>query len=259
MEDDTRVDHSNFYFPQEDILAKWSTENHTHWTVTRPGFIIGAAKEAAMNVTYALAIYASIQKELGLKLEFPADIAAWDQIKDLSAVKLIAYHAEWSVLTDGAANQALNIVDGSSFAWGAFWPIAAKWYGIESGIPEPDESKYLSITMPRNPAPRGFGPAGVVKVTWNFASWAEKPEVKAAWEKIQAREGLDRSLDPWRNDKVLKETFGTFDAEILGGWGRVESMDKSRKLGWNGFVDTKEGIRNAIEELAELKMVPKLH
>jgi hypothetical protein len=29
-------------------------------------------------------------------------------------------------------------------------------------------------------------------------------------------------------------------------------------LGWNGFVDTKDGIRNAIEELAELKMVPSL-
>ena len=45
-------------------------------------------------------------------------------------------------------------------------------------------------------------------------------------------------------------------AEILGGWAGLECRDKSRKLGWSGFVDTKDGIRNPIEELAELKLVP---
>jgi hypothetical protein len=258
MEDDPRIEHANFYFPQEDLLADWCKKNDTHWTVTRPGFLIGAVPEAAMNVTLALAIYASVQKELGQKLEFPADVLAWDANKDLSAIRLVSYHAEWAVLTDGAADQALNIVDDSRFTWGGFWPIVAKWYGIEYGIPEADESKYASIKMQRDPPPRGFGPPGELKVTWSFSSWAEKEEVRAAWDKIQDREGLDKRLSPWRNKKALDECFGTLDAEILGGWARLESMDKSRKLGWNGFVDTKDGIRNAIEELAELKMVPSL-
>lgn len=198
-----------------------------------------------------------MQKELGLKLEFPADVDAWDVNKDLSAVRLIAYHEEWAVLTDGAANQALNIVDDSRFSWGAFWPVAAEWYGIEHGIPEQDDSKYLHITMPTSP-PRGFGKPGVVNVTWNFEGWAAKPEVQEAWKKIQKREGLDASLDPWRSAKTIRECWGTFDAEILGGWGRVESMDKSRRLGWNGWVDTKDAMKDAIAQLAALKMIPAL-
>jgi hypothetical protein len=210
-----------------------------------------------MNVTYALAIYASIQKELGLKLEFPADVAAWDVNKDLSVVKLISYHEEWAVLTEGAANQALNIVDDSRFSWGAFWPVIAGWYDIPYGIPEQDESKYRHTTMPNAP-PRGFGKSGVVNVTWSFEGWASKHEVQDAWDKIEEREGLDKGLNPWRNAKVARETFGTLDAEVLGGWGRLESMDKSRRLGWSGWVDTKEGIRDAIGQLAELKMIPAL-
>jgi hypothetical protein len=258
LEDDPRIPHPNFYFPQEDALTAWTKKHNTTWNVTRPGFIIGAVKEASMNVTYALAIYASIQKELGLKLEFPADISAWDVNKDLSVVRLVAYHEEWAVLTDGAANQALNIVDDSRFSWGAFWPVVAGWYGMPYGKPEEDESKYMRIKMPLDPPPRGFGKAGVVNFTWNFEGWAAKPEVREAWERIQEREGLDKSLSPWRNQKVMRDCFGTLDAEILGNWARVESMDKSRRLGWNGWVDTKEGIRNAIEKLAALKMVPAL-
>lgn len=258
LEDDPRIPHPNFYFPQEDALTAWTKKHNTTWNVTRPGFIIGAVKEASMNVTYALAIYASIQKELGLKLEFPADIAAWDVNKDLSVVRLVAYHEEWAVLTDGAANQALNIVDDSRFSWGAFWPVVAGWYGMPYGKPEEDESKYMHIKMPLDPPPRGFGKAGVVNFTWNFEGWAAKPEVREAWERIQEKEGLDKSLSPWRNQKVMRDCFGTLDAEILGNWARVESMDKSRRLGWNGWVDTKEGIRDAIEKLAALKMVPAL-
>ena len=258
MEDAPRVDHPNFYFPQEDALSAWSKKHSTHWTITRPGFILGAVKEASMNITFALAIYASVQKELGLKLDFPADIGAWDANKDLSAVRLIAYFEEWAVLTDAAANQALNIVDDSRFTYGGFWPTVASWYGLEYGIPEPDESKYQHITMPRDPAPRGFGPPGLVNVTWNFESWADKAEVKAAWKTIQKREGLDPSLDPWRNSTTFQECFGTLDAEVLGPWSRLESMDKAKKMGWTGFVDSKAAIKEAIKGLAALKMVPDL-
>jgi len=94
----------NSYFPQEDFLWEWSRANKTHWNVTRPGFIIGAVREAAMNIAYGLAIFASMQKELGRDLPFPGEIAAWDVEKNLSSAKLIAYYAEWTVLSDGAAD-----------------------------------------------------------------------------------------------------------------------------------------------------------
>lgn len=185
-------------------------------------------------------------------------MAAWDVIKDLTTARIIGYFSEWAVLTDGAADQAFNIVDDSPFSYGKFWPELAKWFGIEAGRPEVDEGKYQVFTMPMNPAPRGFGPAGSVHVMWNFASWAEKPEVKAAWAKLQDSEGLRKDLDPWRSWEKIQEVWGTLDAEILGGWGRVQTMDKAKKLGWQGHIQTDEGIRDTIERMVEMNMVPKV-
>jgi hypothetical protein len=68
-----------------------------------------------MDITYAIAIYASVQREFGQKLVFLADVHAWDANKDICTIKLVSYYPEWAVLTDVAADQALNIVDGSRF------------------------------------------------------------------------------------------------------------------------------------------------
>ena len=34
------------------------------------------------------------------------------------------------------------------------------------------------------------------------------------------------------------------------------SMDKSRKLGWHGFVDSNESFLEVFDDLAKLKMIP---
>jgi len=33
-------------------------------------------------------------------------------------------------------------------------------------------------------------------------------------------------------------------------------MDRSRKLGWHGFVDSTEGLLEVFKDLAKLKMIP---
>ena len=60
---------------------------------------------------------------------------------------------------------------------------------------------------------------------------------------------------PFQNPQ---DSFGLLDAELLGGWGRVLNMNKNRKLGWNGFVDTGESIEEVIREMVELKLVPPM-
>lgn len=57
---------------------------------------------------------------------------------------------------------------------------------------------------------------------------------------------------------MLAEVWGTLDAEVLGGWGRVMTMDKAKKLGWVGHVQTDEGIRETVELMVGMKMLPKL-
>ena len=149
-------------------------------------------------------------------------------------------------------------MDDSPFAWGKFWPEIAKWYGIKYGIPEPDESKYQVVTLPRDPPPRGFGKPGKVYVKFTFEEWALREDVKEAWERIREREGLRKEANPWRSKEKLRELFQTLDAELLGGWARVQTMDKSKKFGWLGHVQTDEGIRDTVEKMVELRMVPKL-
>ena len=215
-----------------------------------------AVEDAAINIVYPLTIYASVQKQLGEPLGFPGDFNAWDVTKDLSMAELIAYHAEWAVLTNGAVNQALNISDGSEFSYGKFWPILASWYGIKASFPESDTAKYGLLEMPFEPPPRGFGRRGRINATWTFGEWASRKDVQGAWKLLADKYGLKQ--DPFESAVKTQSTIGLLDAEILGPWPRAISMDASRKLGWNGFVDTREGIRVVVGKLAELGMVPPL-
>ena len=209
----------NFYFPQEDLLWEWAAANNVGWNVTRPGFIVGAVRDAAMNVPYGLALYVAVQKELGNRVEFPGDVNAWDVENHMTSAKLIGRHAEWTVLSPQARNQILNISDGSMFSWGKFWPLLAAVYGAEYGIPETDDAKFSTVTMPIEPPPRGFGPAGKFRLSWSFEQWAGKFEVRDAWERIKAREQLVLVRDPFLEENI-KDIFGLLDAAILGPWGR---------------------------------------
>ncbi|OQV04565.1 hypothetical protein CLAIMM_09425 [Cladophialophora immunda] len=206
----------------------------------------------AMNILWPLSIYAAVQAHLGLPLEFPGDVAAWDVVKQQSMSTLIAYHAEWALLTPEAGNQALNQCDDSAFAWGKFWPTLADWYDTSAGRPATNADAYATITMPYPISPRGFGGPGIVKASFSFLEWSKKPEVLQAWEELKEKHGLKYS--PF-GDKAM-DTFGLIDGELLGGWGRVISMDRNRKLGWHGFVSTKEAIKQVLTEMADLKMVP---
>ncbi|KAI1620680.1 hypothetical protein EDD37DRAFT_569297 [Exophiala viscosa] len=254
-EDDPRHGiEGNFYFPQVDLLKAFCRQHGANWVETRPCFILGAVENAAMNVIWPLSIYASIQAHLGKPLDFPGDVAAWAAEKAQSMSTLLGYHAEWALLTPEAGNQALNQSDSSAFAWGKFWPTLASWYNIPVGQPANDSDAYVTITMLYPVPPRGFGGPGVIKASFSFLEWSKKGEVLNAWDKVRNKYGLKYS--PF-GDKSM-DTFGLLDAEVLGGWGRVMSMNKNRQLGWHGFVDTKDAIKQVIIEMAELHMVPPL-
>jgi len=38
----------------------------------------------------------------------------------------------------------------------------------------------------------------------------------------------------------------------------LHSMDKARKFGWHGFVDSGESLLEVFEDLAKIKMIPPL-
>ena len=151
LEHDPRVPGvTNFYYTQEDILFKHCQGAGTQWNVTRPGWVLGAVKDAAMNLIYPLAVYAEVQRHRGLPLDFPGDYAAWDKEQDQSTAMLNCYFSEWAVLTQETGNQAFNVCDSCPFSWGRFWPVLAGWYGIPWNPPN-EMAEFTEDVMPTVP------------------------------------------------------------------------------------------------------------
>lgn len=75
-ETDPRVLPPNFYYDQEDYLRARALRGGS-WAAVRPSGICGFAVGNPMNVSTALAVYATITRELGLPLRFPGKPRAY--------------------------------------------------------------------------------------------------------------------------------------------------------------------------------------
>jgi hypothetical protein len=71
--------------------------------------------------------------------------------------------------------------------------------------------------MPQSPPPRGFGPPGVINLSWSFESWAAEPEVRAAWAELKAKHSLEAPRDLLDN---AQDVLCIVDADVLGPWAR---------------------------------------
>lgn len=155
-ESDPRVSlEPNFYYPQEDLLFKYSKSTGVGWNVVRPAYILGAVKDAALNLLYPLGVFASIHAHLGRPMVYPADLPSFGRVQDMSSAMLNGYLEEWAVLNPAAANEAFNACDCSQFTYGKFWPILARWYGVGYQLPDED-APYKSLQSPYEPPPRGY-------------------------------------------------------------------------------------------------------
>ncbi|KIM93846.1 hypothetical protein OIDMADRAFT_45980 [Oidiodendron maius Zn] len=243
----------NFYYDQEDCLFSYCNKHGVKWNVIRPAFILGAVPDAAMNICFPLAVYASVCRHLGQPLDFPYDLTAWDINTTQSSAMLNSYLEEWAVLTDAAANQAFNASDDSLFTWGKFWPLLAKWYSLDYTRPDA-KGMYQDFSLPYDPPPRGYGPPGKVRFKFRLTEWAKKPEVREAWKVIAKQNDL--------TIKELRDTdrvFGFADFALSVSWsGSNLSMSKARQLGWHGFVDSTQSLREVFLDFEKLRMIPSV-
>lgn len=250
-ESDPRVTlEPNFYYNQEDVLFAYCKANNVGWTVGMPGPILGAVPDAAMNACFPLAVYAAVSRHLGKPLIWPGDGASWQMPNSMSSSMMNAYMEEWSVLEPRAVGQRYNVFDGGAFAWEGCWPKIADWYGI--GWEGPGDEEGLQVKeVGFDPPPRGYGGRGVVKRRYSMVEWAERSEVKAAWEELREEHGLAEI-------KEVDRVFGFLDGTLVRAGALLFSSDKAKKLGWFGFVDSSEAILEVFEDLAKIKMIPPL-
>lgn len=244
----------NFYYPQEDFLWSFCAEHGISWNVCMPAGILGAVPDAAMNLVFPLGVYASVQKHLGKKLEFPTDLQAWETNRCMSTSRMNGYMEEWAVLTEEAMNEKFNTMDGTTFTWGNHWPKLAKSYGIEYGLPSLDMSVYTVVKSKHDPPPRGFGPPATYRFRFRLVDWARQASVQEAWAELTKRYDLTGGN---LQDMDIDRIFGFTDGSMMG-TSLDLTMNKARKMGWHGFVDSSEAITEVLKEFVNLKMLPPL-
>ena len=242
----------NFYYPQEDFLWDFCAKQDITWNVCMPAGILGAVPDAAMNVVFPLGIYASVQKHLGEPLAFPTDLQAWESNRCMSSSKMNAYMEQWAVLNSAAANQKFNTMDGTTFTWGNFWPKYAAWYNMDYERPSSDPAAYTVVTSPHDPPPRGFGPPATFRIRFTLVEWAKQDKAQRAWNELRVKHGLKTDR---LQDMDVDRIFGFTDGMLMGSALDL-TMNKARKMGWHGFVDSCEAVRDVLGEFVGLGMIP---
>ncbi len=221
-EEQARLPYENFYYVQEDVLFAAAARDGFTWTVHRPHTLIGWALGNAMNMGVTLAVYGAICRETGRGFQFPGSREQWEAVTDVTDASLLADHLVWAATTPGAANAALNIVNGDVFRWRRMWPRLAEALEVEA-IPFDGEPAPLEQQM------------------------ADAGDV---WPGIVRRHGLrdttvERLASWWHTDADLGRTIETFT-----------DMGRSRRLGFFGVRDTESSFTDLFARLREERIVP---
>ncbi|CAG9955304.1 unnamed protein product [Clonostachys rosea f. rosea IK726] len=259
VESDPKPRHlqTNFYYSQEDLLFEYCEKHpQTGWNVVRPVGVIGVAQHAPLNAFYPFAIYAAVQAQKGEPLYFGGDFESWQFEYSHSTARLGGYLSEWAVLEEKCKNHAFNQQDGATITWDRFFNELARWYGVESGVVNPDHdvSKFKIIEFAGGKdSPLGYGPPTVLKIQFRIAEWFKQPENRVAWEKIMAESAGQVKLNVF-DDPAMETVISEFDYARRANL----SMNKVRRFGFNGFVDTLESLFEMFQETAEFGALPRM-
>jgi hypothetical protein len=146
-----------------------------------------------------------------------------------------------------------NAQDTSPLSWDRFFSELARWYGAPGvALPEEDESKYQKVVgKAGKETPLGRGPPMNHKVSFSYIAWAKESENQQAWKDIMANSKGQVTSNPFEDPQ---ENFQMADAILL----KIAqlNMNKARRMGWTGYVDTIESIFEMFQENARLGLVP---
>lgn len=219
-EDDPRLMSPNFYYDQEDFLRRQQVGKSWHWTALRPEAIIGYSDGSAMNLGVAIAVYATISKELGLPLRFPGTQEAYQALYQVTDSNVLAKATVWAGLAPEAQDEIFNITNGDQIRWQHLWPRIARMFDMETADPVP---------MPL------------------VSYMADKAEL---WDSIVQKYRLRDT--PY--EKLATWSFADFI--FFSGFDNVSSTIKARKAGFADCIDSEEMFRDFFADLRAQKVIP---
>ncbi|KAE9581310.1 Short chain dehydrogenase gsfE [Colletotrichum fructicola] len=244
----------NFYYPQEDMLKEFCAKHGTSWNIIMPTAVIGTSSNASMNTFWSFAVYAAIQARKGESLAFGGDWEQWQYEYYHCSARMTGYLSEWAALEQGCANQAFNTQDGGPFTWERFFAELARWFGAKGVVPPPDDESGLKTVEGRSgkKTPLGYGPPLSYKSSFTLRDWAADKKNVETWHAIMKESGGKITHDPFKDP----DTFFMGDFAYLR-FGSV-SLNKARRFGWTGFLDTMESIFESYQEMEKLGMLPSM-
>jgi nucleoside-diphosphate-sugar epimerase len=209
-----------FNVDQQEFLEQQQAGKRWTWTALRPSVVGGFSLGNPMNLPLAIAVYASISKELGLPLRFPGKAGAYDKLIEMTDAGLLAKATTWAATADKAANEAFNITNGDLFRWNEMWPKIAAYFGLEVAPPLPMS---LEVIM------------------------SDKAPL---WERMKKKYGLAdiayEALSSWRFADFV---FG-WDYDMFGDGSKV------RRAGFHEYMQTEEMFISIFDDFRKRGIIP---
>jgi nucleoside-diphosphate-sugar epimerase len=218
-EDDANHMPPEFNIDQQAFLEHRQVGKNWTWSALRPSVVIGFGLGNPMNLAMAIAIYASMSKELGLPLRFPGKLGAYDSLLEMTDAGLLARATIWAATAPSCANQALNITNGDLFRWNEMWPKIAGYFKLEVAPPLP-----MSLTT----------------------IMADKEPL---WSAMVARHGLANNSYA----DVSSWSFG--DAVFSWDYDFFADGSKARRLGFHEHIDTAAMFFSVFNDFRQRKII----
>jgi nucleoside-diphosphate-sugar epimerase len=219
-EDSPRARNANFYFLQEDYLAAATRDARWSYSTSRPHAFCDPAIDRPRSAGLVFAVYAAVQRELGLAFDFPGTEAGFDAHTQFTDLRLLARAAAWMASEPRCANQSFNVVNGDYPRWRELWSQFASDLGIEVGVPR-------SFSLAQYMADKG-----------------------PVWERIVAKHALRKT------DLHTLALWPYGDYQLRPDWDVMSSMDKARALGFHDCVDSREMFRRQFAHYRAEKIIP---
>jgi len=220
VEDQPRAKNQNFYFNQEDFLIERTRSSRWHYSISRPHAFCDPAVDHARSIGLVIAVYAAIQRELGLPLDFPGSEIGFHALTQFTDLALLGRSVLWMATEPRCANQAFNVVNGDSPRWSELWPGFAKAFGMKPGTP-----RNIKLEM-----------------------WIK--DKAPVWDAVVKKYNL-RATDV---HQLALWPYG--DYQLRPQWDVTSSMEKARKLGFHDAVDTHAMFRQQFENYRRQGIVP---
>ncbi|PVH84975.1 NAD(P)-binding protein [Cadophora sp. DSE1049] len=226
----------NFYFPQEDALIAAQKGQKWTWNVIRPEAIIGhTSKPNGMNSALTFALFFIVSKELGGEAKMPTNQIYWAGYDDVSDSRLIADLSIFVSTHPRCGNEAFNVTNGDYFTWKYMWPRLAAYFGAKSTSDQEFTKPVPTIGQPQ--------------LDFSLAEWAK--DKREVWDRICDRTGKPEAKATWDAG-----TWAFQDWVFQRTWSATLSINKARRFGWTGHIDSYKSFTDAFQSFEEIGLIP---